>query len=330
LSVYAPAADYLWELIRSYDIEPAPVFERAGVDPQLRFDPNARLTRPQMNALHAAAWDATGDVAIGLRVVRTFHPSHMGPLGYAWLASRTPRDAWLKMRRHSKLESETFRLTFTEHGEEVHVGYFWDGDWTPIASQLYMVMALLVHLHRAIAGPDEDPLRVDFSTPAPEDLVPFEAHFRCALRFDQPQELLVLPRAVMDQPSPKAHPELEQATEAMVVRYLALRDKTDILSQVRAALFECLPEGGVSAERIADQLHLSARTLRRRLDEEGHSFRSLLNDVRRALALRYIQDRSLSLTEISYLLGFSEPSSFTRAFKGWTGQAPSSARQPRT
>lgn len=327
MTVYAPAADYLWELVRSYGIDPTPVFEQAGVDPKQRFDPNARLTRPQMNALHAAALEATGDEAIGLRVVNTFHPSHMGALGYAWLASRTPRDAWLKMQRHSKIESDTFRLTLAEHGDEVHVGFFWDGDWTPIVSQLYTVMALLVHLHRRIAGPDAHPLRVDFSTPEPTDPTLFEDHFRCELRFGRPQELLVLPRAVMDRPTPRGHPELEQATEEMVVRYLALREKADILSQVRAALFECLPEGDVSAERIAGQLHMSTRTLRRRLDEEGMSFRSLLTDVRRALALRYIRDESLSLTEISYLLGFSEPSSFTRAFRGWTGSSPSEARR---
>lgn len=327
MSVYAPAADYLWELIRSYDLDPKPVFEAAGVDPQQRFDKEARLTRPQMNALHLAAYEATGDEAIGLRVVTAFHPSHMGALGYAWLASRTPRDAWLKMKLHSKLEAETFNLTLTERDEEVRVGYFWDGDWTPIPSQVYMVMALLVHLHRCVAGSDADPLRVAFSTPAPEALERFEAHFRCPIDFDQPRELLVLPASVMDQPSPRAHPELEQATEQMIVRYLALREKADILSQVRAALFECLPEGDVSAERIAAQLHMSARTLRRKLDDEGTSFRTLLADVRRSLALRYMEDRSLSLTEISYLLGFSEPSSFTRAFRGWTGSSPSEARR---
>lgn len=327
MSVYAPAADYLWELIRSYDLDPKPVFEAAGVDPQQRFDKEARLTRPQMNALHHAAYEATGDEAIGLRVVTAFHPSHMGALGYAWLASRTPRDAWLKMKLHSKLEAETFNLTLSEHNDEVRVGYSWDGDWTPIPSQIYMVMALLVHLHRCVAGPEADPLRVAFSTSAPEELARFEAHFRCPIDFGQPRELLVLPASAMDQPSPRAHPELEQATEEMIVRYLALREKADILSQVRAALFECLPEGDVSAERIAAQLHMSARTLRRKLDEEGTSFRTLLAGVRRSLALRYIEDRSLSLTEISYLLGFSEPSSFTRAFRGWTGSSPSEARR---
>lgn len=329
MSVYAPAADFLWELIRSYDIDPRPVFESAGVDPKQRFDQGARLSRPQMNALHAAAYAATGDEAIGLRVVTTFHPSHMGALGYAWLASRTPRDAWLKMQRHSKLEADSFRLTLAEHADEVHLGYFWDGDWEPIRSQIFTVMALAVHLHRRIAGPDENPRRIEFSTSAPKDLAPFEAHFRCELSFDKPQELLVLPRDVLDRPTPRGHPELEQATEEMVVRYLALRDKEDILSQVRAALFECLPEGNVSAERIADQLHLSTRTLRRRLDDRGLSFRDVLSDVRRALALRYIRDEHLSLTEISYLLGFSEPSSFTRAFRGWTGKTPTQERSER-
>jgi AraC-like DNA-binding protein len=327
MSVYAPAADYLWELVRSSGEDPLPVFEAAGVDPEIRFDANARLSRPQMNALHQAAFEATGDVALGLRVVTTYHPSHMGALGYAWLASRTPRDAWTKMQRYSKVEADTFRLTLSERAPEFHASYFWDDDWTPIDSQIYMVMALLVHLHRRVAGREANPLRVEFSTRAPDDLAAFEDHFQCELRFSRPQELLVLPADELDRPSPRAHPELELATEEMVARYLALRDKADILSQVRAALFECLPEGDVSAGRIAEQLHMTDRTLRRRLDEEGVSFRELLGTVRRNLALRYLADDNLSLTEISYLLGFAEPSSFTRAFRGWTGQSPSEARR---
>ena len=87
-------------------------------------------------------------------------------------------------------------------------------------------------------------------------------------------ELLVLPSDVLDRPSPRAHPELELATEEMVTRYLALRDRGDILSQVRAALFECLPEGNVSAGRIAEQLHMTDRTLRRRLEELMERMRS--------------------------------------------------------
>jgi AraC-like DNA-binding protein len=327
MSVYAPAADYLWELVRSFGQDPRPVFEAASVDPDIRFDANARLSRPQMNALHQAAFEATGDVALGLRVVTAYHPSHMGALGYAWIASRTPRDAWTKMQRYSKVESDTFRLTLSERDPEFHATYFWDGEWTPIDSQIYTVMALLVHLHRRVAGPEANPLRVEFSTEAPADLSAFEEHFQCELCFRRPQELLVLPTDVLDCPSPRAHPELELATEEMVARYLANRDKTDILSQVRAALFECLPEGNVSAGRIAAQLHMTDRTLRRRLDEQGVSFRELLSGVRRDLARRYLADDNLSLTEISYLLGFSEPSSFTRAFRGWTGQSPSDARK---
>lgn len=326
MSVYAPAADYLWELVRSFDQDPRPVFEAAGVDPEIRFDAGARLSRPQMNALHQAAFEATGDVALGLRVASTYHPSHMGALGYAWIASRTPRDAWTKMHRYSKVESDTFRLALSEPNPEFHANYFWDGDWTPIDSQIYTVMALLVHLHRRVAGPEANPLRVEFSTEAPVDLSPFESHFQCELRFGQPQDLLVLPSDALDRPSPRAHPELELATEEMVARYLAARDRADILSQVRAALFECLSEGNVSAGRIAEQLHMTDRTLRRRLDDQGVSFRDLLSGVRRDLARRYLADDQLSLTEISYLLGFSEPSSFTRAYRGWTGKSPSEAR----
>ena len=114
------------------------------------------------------------------------------------------------------------------------------------------------------------------------------------------------------------------------MRRLALLDRNDIIARVQSAVLEQLPHGNISDDSLAEALHMSARTMHRKLTDEGQNFRNLLVEVRRNLAELYIMDNSLTLTEISMLLGFSEPSSFSRAFKSWTGSAPSEIRQLRT
>ena len=175
-------------------------------------------------------------------------------------------------------------------------------------------------------GADFNPTCVEFTQSQPEDIEPFLEHFRCPLKFSSKTDAIVLPISLLDEPLPKAHPELSRLHNEVITRYLAQPDKSDIVNRCKAAVFELIAEGNVSAETVAGRLNISARTLSRRLDDQGISFRELLSEQRRELALKYIQDESLSLTEISYLLGFAEPSSFSRAFSRWTGISPTEAR----
>ena len=101
---------------------------------------------------------------------------------------------------------------------------------------------------------------------------------------------------------------------------------SDIISKVKRAIIESLPSGTPSEEEIARQVFVSSRTLQRKLADENTNFRTLLLEVRRKLAERYIADKTMPLVEISYMLGFSETSSFSRAFKQWTGTTPATFR----
>ena len=90
----------------------------------------------------------------------------------------------------------------------------------------------------------------------------------------------------------------------------------------------CLPSGSFAAAEAARELGMSPRTLARRLRERGTNFAALASDLRRRLALRYVEDRSLRLSQIAYLLGYSEPSAFNHAFRRWTGRSPNAYRGP--
>ena len=119
-----------------------------------------------------------------------------------------------------------------------------------------------------------------------------------------------------------ANPELARLNDQTVVDYLARCDSASITMQVRSRIIELLPDGRPDQEAIAASLHLSLRSLQRRLQGEKTTFTDLLNETQQQLAIQYIRESHRSIGEITYLLGYSEPGSFTRAFRRWTGKSP--------
>ena len=107
-----------------------------------------------------------------------------------------------------------------------------------------------------------------------------------------------------------------------MIEYLAKLDENDIVQRVKASIIELLPDGKMSDTRVAETLYMSNRTLQRKLEEQGTTFYNILTEIRKEMALKYLKDSQLTLTELSFQLGFSEMSSFSRAFKNWTGQSP--------
>jgi len=139
--------------------------------------------------------------------------------------------------------------------------------------------------------------------------------------------MFVIAREEVDKRLTGSNDQLAKLNEHIVVKYLAHREKADILNRAKAAIIDNLGSGNVNETSVAESLHMTPRNMHRKLQKEDSSFKILLTETRRELAQQYIQDRSKTLTEISFLLGFSEVSSFSRAYKGWTGQPPSEARQ---
>jgi AraC-like DNA-binding protein len=139
--------------------------------------------------------------------------------------------------------------------------------------------------------------------------------------------LLRFPRAAFEQRLDDGNPELAEHNETVLKRTLEQLQHATWTHKVRACLEAQLPDGEPSAERIAQTLHLSLRSLQRHLADEGLNYESLLADTRQRLALQHMRDPRCSISEIAYLLGFADTSSFSRAFKRWTGQAPSLYRE---
>lgn len=328
MSFFAPAASNLWKQIESYKIDPEPLFREAGIDPAVLFDQSARIPLAHIEQLVDSAANLSGDENFGLKEADYFRPAHLGPLGFAWLASSSLRTAFARLSRYSQVINEQLSVTLSEDFEHfrVDVSTAFDSESADrIRGQAQM--SILTKISRIIAGKDFNPSKVLFRHQEPPDTSAYYSCFKCPIEFGCESNSLLLPMAAVDVRLTGSNDQLAKLNDHMVVKYLAHNSKKDIVNRVKAAIIDGLSSGGVTETTVADSLHMTSRNMHRKLQKEDTTFKILLTEIRRELAQQYIQDHTLTLTEISFMLGFSEVSSFSRAYKGWTGVPPSEARQ---
>ena len=130
----------------------------------------------------------------------------------------------------------------------------------------------------------------------------------------------------MNDPLPRHNPALAQASEEVAREYLANMDKKDVVAQARVAIVEQLPDGEPNRKEISSGLAMSERTLARRLSDRDYTFSTLVDEVRDQLAREYLRQPRFSVTDVAFLLGFSDQSNFARAFKRWTDESPTEFR----
>ncbi len=329
MSVFAPSLVNLWKSIESYGIDPAPLFEEEEIKVTLPIDPGVRLPYVKVDRLRARAEKLCGDEAFGLRSAEVYLASQFGALGYAWQASLTLRKACMRLERFIRVINDKafIRVEDRDGCMVVTLGIGLDSQCKFARDD--GALALITRMCRLICGDHFRLQAVNFQHEAPKDIKPYFEYFGCELNFSSAENQLLIPINLADEMLAGANPELALLNDKVVTRRLASIDRSDIVARLRAVLLDLLPLGNVSDDLAAEALHVSVRTMHRKLVEMNSSFRALLAETRRELAEQYILDNSLTLTEISLLLGFSEPSSFSRAYKNWTGTAPSEVRQSR-
>jgi AraC-like DNA-binding protein len=312
--------------LSAHGIDASALFRSAGLDPDRLRDSNARYPLTGMQRLWALATSATMDECFGLEVAQAWHPTTFHALGYSALASETLREALQRMVRYGRVVTTGARLELQQNGDEVTVkllGTLPGGQVVP--ASIDAGVASIVILCRQGRGGQVDPVHVRLSRPEPACSRRLQAFFGCPIDFGAPDNSLVFKATVLDALLPTANPVLLRVNEQVLTDYLARMERSEVTVQVQAKLVQLLPSGEVDEATIARALNLSLRSMQRKLKAQGMSFRKLLDDTRRQLAEQYLKDSTLSVSEIAYLLGFAEVSSFSRAFRRWTGHAPRAA-----
>ena len=329
MSVFASSISSFWRQLEDSGVDPVPLFRKHGIESSTVFDQGSRVSYLKLDRVMAEAVEQSGDPFFSLKEAEYLLPSHIGPLGFAWLASTSLRSAFQRVQRYIKVLHENMQVTLRDSEDALVVSFYLDA---PSVNQYHRdvgYLAIMTRMCRFNYGDQWNPSRVTVAHPTPPDQSYFYSLFRCPVDFEAEENSLHIDLRHADKQLDGSNKQLAQVHDHIVVRYLAHLSRKDIVNRVKAAILDGLGEGAATEAFIAQTMNTSIRNLNRKLSKEGTSFKSLLMEIRRELAEQYISDSTLTLTEISFLLGFSEVSSFSRAYRRWEGLSPSEARKSR-
>ena len=302
-------------------VPPEGLLAAAGIAPAQVAVPGSRLAAEQAFALWEEAQRVTGDPLIAEHVTRILPFGTYRIADYLLMTGSTPRDSLQKFIRSFPLVNGAFQLLLTSSGStanlELHSGYAPEG-----SARFYVefIFAMIFNRLRFAAGVDWRPKEVCFAHPEPWGADAFHPTFRCPVRFNESVNRMVLQRDFADMPLPNGDALLSEMLDHYGQSLLKQSAKDDFLSDVRKVLSDGFSRGDVRLATTARKLALSGRSLQRELNGRGTSYREELDLLRRDLALDLLTRAQIH--EISSLLQFSEPSSFYRAFRRWTGKTP--------
>ena len=303
--------------------DPAPVLAKAGVTTEEARNPAIRLeVRTQIRLLELAAGELQDDL-LGFHLARSFDLREIGLLYYVIASSERLEDALRDVERYSRIMNEGVRLRFSlqDRAATIALDYV-NVDRRTDRQQIEFWLVALVRMCRQVTDTRLAPSQLKmrhFRNGTPAE---FRAFFGSDVEFGADGDAMSFPAQLAALPVAGRDDYLNEMLRQYAEEALARRDRPVLRSKVEEILPGLLPHGRAVASEVARRLGMSSRTLSRKLGEEGTSFAEILDQLRAALAKRYLDDETLPVSEIAWLLGYREVSSLTHAFKRWTGTTP--------
>ncbi|MDX2092508.1 MAG: AraC family transcriptional regulator [Kofleriaceae bacterium] len=313
----------LWPFLARYPgLRVNDLLDEAGLRTPQRSDPQGWLSVRRCAAFIEAAATETNDSALALAFAEQTPWRDVGIPGYIALNSPTVGAALANGCRYFSLASTGASAQLEVEGHEAQLSYgIHDPAVATHPQNTQWIFAIFTRVCREGSGdPSWAPREVQFKHRRPANIAAQQAFFRCPLVFDQPYDAMVI--APEDLRLPFVHadstllPILVQSANAALT---AQTGEHGFDHQVRRAVASSLRSGEVTIEHIALRLGISTRTIQRRLQDRGQSFKDVVAETRLALSRRYLENSTMSLTDAAHLLGYSELSAFSRAFRRWTG-----------
>lgn len=308
----------LWSLIELHGHDPAPIFAEEGIDLVGTTNPEHRLPHSRVDRLWKNAQKVIKDPCFGLDSGRVWHPSHSHALGYAWLATSSLREGLEYLHRYKTVMSERNRSRIEYDENEVRVIL---ADPKKIPAQIDSTMSIFIKLCRLNYGESLKPLRVEIRHEE-RCRSRYEDLFQTEILFGADSDRIVLGLDDVNRRLETGNALLLELHEGIVKRQLSRIGEDSSVGKVRTVIKQLLPSGDVSAAEVAKVMNTSLRSFQRMLGKADMTYSDILKTTRLDLVDKYLKDPHLSLTEIAFLLGYSDYSSFSRAYKNWTGKAP--------
>jgi len=303
------------------------LLEAAGLDAAGLGDPDGRVPLVSIYALLEAIERETGDPAFGIELPLGLELDALDVLGFLFITSADFGSALERMLRYIRLWNEGERIELCRRGGSMRLSYEPYGPWRPAHVQMAQATLADMVVNGARFMPGLAFERVRLRQVSPADPARFEQVLGVPVEFGCADNEACFDPAMLSLPVPDANPILCAFFEHYASEKLKqLPGVSGIVDRLRALIRTCLPDGEVTLGDLAARLHMSARTLQRRLSTEGTSLQQELDAVRRQQAL-YFLENGTAIVELSWLLGYSDPSAFHRAFKRWMGTSPEAWRE---
>ena len=284
------------------------------------------LPEADLADLFDIAWQAavahTGNPAIGLRMTPSQPMIGLGSMAHLVLAASDIQTALQQLSRFTGVISPTTAVGLEVTDEVCRVSISLSSGHQPAAQQRFDFMsATVLRGIFFVCGKAVKPVRVCHPFPKPADDTPWREAFGAPVEWGASAFVMEFPASVLQLPVPTADPAIADLSERMAARLLEQQGGS-LVAQVRQAVSRHLSRGAPRREQVAASLCMSERTLQRRLTEAGTSFHEVVDQTRREVAQRLLEAGGASPTEMSFALGFSDPSNFYRACKRWFGRSP--------
>jgi len=322
---------FAWKVVSEVD-DPArrsDLLRSVGIDPERPIDPAQMIPDEEYYRLfeRSAAADSTG-WTLPLRVGAAMRCDEYGAFGLAWKSAMDLRSSYERAERYARVLTNvsTYTLEPTKRGAFLHLHR--NGD-RRLGMRLSneATIASIVSISKQASSAEFQTLEIHLKHPAPDSVAEHETHFGCPVHFASDRDALLVSDESLSAPNKVGDPDFARFFDTVLEVDLAKVDDRDSLErQVRGRISRSLSEGVPAISDVARHLGMSGRTLQRRLSEESLSYQALVDETRRRLARRLLEQTDYSLAEVAFMTGFAEQSSFTRAFKRWAGQTPRSYR----
>jgi AraC-like DNA-binding protein len=314
--------------LESAGVPSAPLLRRAGLTVEEMADPEERVSVQSQIAFLDKAATALKDDCLGFTLARDFDLREIGLLYYVMASSPTLGDALKRLARYSKVTNEALVFGYRE-GNRITINLSYSGvSRHSDRHQIEFCMFAVLRICRVLTGHNLVPQQFSISHYRSKATSEMARFVGSKVEFGADTDEFALNIEARELPLTHSDPYLNKLLLKDCEAVLANKkgDMSQLRTRVENAISLVLPHGKVFAEDIALNLGMSKRTLTRKLADEGLNFSGVFEQLRRDLAVRYLHDRKLHISKIAWLLGFSEVSAFTHAFKRWTGKTPTQMR----
>ena len=326
-----PAVQQYLRYAEQHNIETTTAISHAGITSDVLKNENGRIKGDQFQALIKSLIQDANDPLMGLNSSQHVQPGSYSVLGYILMSCATIGEALMRISRFERLVGDMGVTTTDIQGE--YITLRWHCAYPDIEVREQMidnVLASWTRYARWLANQETSPYKIQLerSEPRQSDIQQYETFFNCPIEFGSKKNAIILHQSLLKEPLRQPDKLLLKTLESHAESQISALDEKDLSFSIRVCntIRTQLNLGVARKELVAEELNMTSRTLQRKLANDGHSYQTLLDQIRLERACEMLENTQLTTQDIAFNLGFSDGRSFHRSFKNWTNETPGNYR----